>query len=353
MKYYYIDTHEKRDIPKKYFIDIFKKNPLWEYSQWDNIKNKKCSFSYSISKDHYSETCDIGFKFKPSHRLYLTTKSNLYHTLKKESDFIVKNIMLPTYDVDINSLDSYKDFFKKEKILILRPTWGFARKSILIFNDFNKFKHFMINEGVNEIKKAQEKNNQKINEKYILTKFIEGDLYNGYVFNIRLFMLVSLINDEYYCSYFENHIVHLGDIKYKDGLKNINTHKVAGLISGSIDDIKFNKYLESVSEEKGEYIKKQIDYIIKVIFHIIKKNKYMKNYENYNNCYEIFGIDLMITKDYHVILVEMNDKTGLYDYDYEIYTGLTYMIADLTINKLYEDKYHIKIPSNIKFKRIE
>lgn len=343
MKYYHIDTVDKRDIPKRFFENIFKNNKSWKYSY------NQCNFSYNITKKSYNMKCDIGFRFKNIHRQYLTTKANLYHTLKKESDFIVDNIMLPTYDFKPDSnINDFKKLFEKEKILILRPTWGFARKSILIFNDFHKFKKFMETEGYNEMKNANIKRSQSIDEHYILNRFIEGHLYNGYVYNFRVFMLVSLIDNNYYCSYINNHIVHLGDIPYNEGKDNINTDNVKGLISGSTNDVMFDKYLKSLTKEQGDYIMKQIDYIVRVLFHIIKKYKYMKVYENYKNGYEIYGIDFIVKQDFQVILVEMNDKTGFESYNDITYTGLTNMIVDMTLNKMKDKEYHIKISDDIK-----
>jgi len=343
MKYYHIDTVDKRDIPKRFFENIFKNNKNWAYS------NNQCNFSYNITKRTYYMKCDIGFRFNNNHRQYFTTKSNLYHTLKKDSEYIVDNIMLPTYDfTSKDNVESVKELFQKEKILIVRPTWGFARKSILVFDNYNKFKEFMETEGYNEIKKQNDRNIQNIDERYILNRFIEGHLYNGYVYNFRVFMLVSLVENNYYCAYINNHIVHLGDIPYKEGKKNINTDIVTGLISGSINDVMFNKYLESLTKEQGEFIMKQIDYIVRVLFHINKKHKYMKNYDNYKNSYEIFGLDFIVTKEFKVILVEMNDKTGLDNYDDMTYTGLTNMIIDMTVNKTKNKKYHIDISDNIK-----
>jgi hypothetical protein len=161
-------------------------------------------------------------------------------------------------------------------------------------------------------------------------------------------MLVSLVNNNYYCSYINNHIIHLGDIPYKDGKKYINTDVVTGLISGSINDVMYYEYLKSLTKEQGEYITKQIDYIVRVLFHITKKHKYMKSYDNYKSSYEIFGLDLIVTKEFQVILVEMNDKTGLNNYDDMTYIGLTNMIIDMTINKTKNKEYHIKIPDDIK-----
>jgi hypothetical protein len=354
MKYYHIDTLDKRDIPKKYFINIFKNNKYWKY-----VNNNQCNFSYNITKKTYNMKCDIGFRFNNNHRQYLTNKSNLYHTLKKDSEFIVDKIMLSTYDfTSDDKVDSVKELFKTEKILIVRPTWGFARKSILVFDNYNKFKEFMETEGYNEINKANmsgtrklmsnTENKQIINEKYILNRFIEGHLYKDCVYNFRVFMLVSLVNNNYYCSYINNHIIHLGDIPYKDGKKYINTDVVTGLISGSINDVMYNEYLKSLTKEQGEHITKQIDYIVRVLFHITKKHKYMKSYDNYKSSYEIFGLDLIVTKEFQVILVEMNDKTGLNNYDDMTYIGLTNMIIDMTINKTKNKEYHIKIPDDIK-----
>ncbi len=343
MKEYFIAS---QDIPVKIFNNFFKTNNNWKVGN-------KCDFSYTVStkkQNYYNMKCMIGFKFKPTHRKYLTNKSDLYHTLNHYSEYITKNIIPPNYDISINdNIDNYIKLFKQYKTLILRPTWGFARAQILVFNDFNKFKDYMITTGTDELKKAHNSPHIKSTSvRYVLSPYIESILFNDKVFNVRVFMIVSKINNIYYGGYVTNIVGHIGKIPYMDGLKNMNTENTDGLIATSDEDIYYNKLKTYFGEDTMKHMMDMIDYIIKTIFTIIKKYNMMENYENNINSYEIFGLDFMLTKDMKVYLIEMNDRTGLIGYTDESYVELVGLLLDLTVNKLYEKKYNINIPDKIK-----
>ncbi len=68
------------------------------------------------------------------------------------------------------------------------------------------------------------------------------------------------------------------------------------------------------------------------------------NYDNINNSYQLFGIDFIIEKinnELNVKMVEINEKPGTNDYDDYMNNIIVACIIELTINRLYDKKYHI------------
>ena len=60
-----------------------------------------------------------------------------------------------------------------------------------------------------------------------------------------------------------------------------------------------------------EKVISQIELILSKIAEIIKIH--LKCYSESNNCFEVFGIDFMIKKDFTVILIEINDNYGFHN----------------------------------------
>ena len=92
--------------------------------------------------------------------------------------------------------------------------------------------------------------------------------------------------------------------------------------------------------------KKTLYSILSSIKTIVKDlNEQLKNASCYKNesitCYETFGIDLMLTSDYKVKLLEVNSKIGLKEFKDDIIKFNDLLIRDeiaITVDTLYPPK---------------
>ena len=347
MKTYIIDS--VNNIPNKFFINYLNTNEHWVKAP-SNVKQVDfayLSMSHGNMKKYYIISRYISNYFDSSyHMKYITNKSALIYTITKFSSSLSRMILVPSYNIlkkniTEQQLNKYKKYFDKYKILILRPTWGFARGGIIIFDDFIKFKSYMLDIGLKNI------NDQHENECYVLSQFITKQMqYKGHVFNLRIYLLISKINNVYYGGWLKNIRINLAKTKYEDALKNINTNNVIGLVS-SYNYINFME-LFTGNENMMNFVFEQIKHIINILFHIIKKHNIMKNYNNVDNSCEIFGLDMIITDNMIVKLIEFNHKPGLFRLDDISFNQLVGLFIDLTINKAYKSPYNILIPDTIK-----
>ena len=329
-------------IPEEYFYKYFNTNKNWQLSD-ENLS--KYNFMYDFGKNSWNKITEIGSPFDPYHRQFITNKSALYHVFNKYFPEKCNQYMMKQYDVDlndVNDIDKYKKLFDNKIIYILKPTWGFSRRGILIFSKFDDFKQYMIKIGINELKKAKHKVKEFI-IKYVLAEFLQNQLLSkGHVFNLRVFWIMSMIDNKYR-SYLNKYIIlHRSENK----LSSVNNLNLDELISASTDEAYITDLNQEIGEKNTNAIINQIIDCCIYLYKIVLKTKCLKLYENRNHSFEIFGIDFIVEKNndnYMIKLVELNDRVGLDNYFPEIYDSLIHIIIKSTVNKLYDPIFHIKL----------
>jgi hypothetical protein len=344
----------KNFIPKKFFTMFFNTNKNWVEEITLTPKQKQINFLYNVGcKNLYKLWPDIGNIFMTSHRETITNKSALVETIMTDDIAFYKKYMMPTAIIsDIENLHLYKKLFKKNKIYILRPTWGWTRNGIKIFSKFDDFNNFMNTEGINEQNKAiTDKNRLNTAEPihYILSEFLQNQLlFNSKVFNLRVFFMITFVNNKYRGYMINPIVMHVACKK-----KSTNYNDIHSQISstGECGDFIFDDLVKEIGTLKGNCIMHQIIKILSKLFNIISTKKLMKKWYNMKNAYEIFGLDFIMSDKYAVKLVEFNDRIGINDWDV-IYENMAAAIINGTINKLYDDRYKINI-SKKEFIRIK
>lgn len=300
----------------------------------------------------------------------ISEKDKLYTNLKTIND--AKPFLLSQYNLDLikfqnneNKLNQYKNLFNKT--WIYKPVGGWSGKGIKIFNDFDEFKsynkkiiklnktkwnkHFnklkTYKNSIKAIKLSKNKNIEKINRhkkkiktlkhkhkyslqnEWILQEYIDNPLlFNNKKFHIRCYYLYTFFNNipEAYIYQGGNIYTAKNDFKnefYND--KNIHdTHL------GSTDDDYYFPHNLDCSQEKKNKIQKQINLLGSNLFKIMKGKCYSENI----NCYELFGVDIMITDSFEVKLIEVNNKIGLaYVKDKHFFIKLLDDVLELTMDK--------------------
>jgi hypothetical protein len=340
-----INYDKKSYIPKKFFTALYKNNTNW-VEETNLSMPKNISFLYNVGcKTLHKIWPDIGNLFMPSPSL--TNKSALVQTVTLNYTTFYKKYMMPTTIIDIENLWLYQKLFKKDKIFILRPSWEFSRKGIKIFSNFDDFNDFMKTEGIQEQNNARTKVNKDSPNTnlihYIISEFLQNQLlFMNKVFNLRVFFLVTNVNNKWYSYFINPIIIHMADKTKSSDYTDI-TAQISSTGTHETKDFYFEDLIKEIGTPAGERIMHQILKILSKLFNIIRNDIVMKKWHNMKHAYEIFGLDFIISDKYAVKLVEFNDRIGLVGYPDFIFENMANAIINGTVNKAYDDRYKLNI----------
>lgn len=252
----------------------------------------------------------------------LDVKSNLIKTLGKKSYLPI------TYIFDhYEELNKIKDkLISEERAWILKPDGGFAGEGIKIY-------------------KKKDLNKIKLNNKYKrynLQEYIENPLLiDGKKFHLRVLFLYkasSPLNKS--LSFWFKHIpVYLAKKKFK--YNNFDDDEIH---ISHYDEKQEAIYLEDLNFNKKQLTKILME--MKIILNDLAKNLKAECYKgDCLRCYEMFGIDLMITDDYEVKLLEFNSKIGLKEFtkdEFQFNKSLLEAELEITVDKFLPPKNKIE-----------
>lgn len=334
---------------EKFFVESFNTN-----SNWTQVTDPKenVDFMYNIlRKEFYDTKSEIGNVFHPSHLKFLTNKYNLWNVMKKYTPKTYDKFFVKHYEVDIYAPQKNKNLFVDKKIFILRPSWGFARMGITLYDNYEDFEKFIKTEGIkryNEAYSKKNKNDYNKNDtyKYVLSEYMPNQLiFKNRIINFRVLFMLTYVNNTYRGYLLKPIIIHTSS-KERNNMTITDTKDIDSLITATNDNAK-DYFFDDLTAEYGkkttDFIFSQIKHVISQFMKIIHHTKAMKNYDNYKNTYDLFGIDAIIDSQFNVKFVEFNDKVGIQNYSDLIYQTIIGSIMLGTINKLYDYKYHIAI----------
>lgn len=344
-KYLLYSDNPDKSIDIELLKDLFDKNSNWK--PYDKELDKFIDFSYVIG-NYKNIPSDISYRFNLTHRDFLTNKHILYKTIEREEPELYNKFMVKHYDINIEDLEKNKHIFLNGKLIIIRPTWAYERSGIIIVDNFQSFKNYMNNKGkylyYNILKKRP-------NEKhtFVASEYIKNVLtFNNRVSDFRVFFLVSLV-DGIYRSYLIKPIV-MNLSKFERTKFNITNIKENITFAKNDKDYFMHDLKKNIGKDNYKFMKSQILHILSTLFRLIKKYKIMDKYEDQNNVYEIFGLDFISDNNYNIKLIEFNEKTGLGDYEDDLYQNIANAFINSTINKKYSnsDMYKIQLDDFIK-----
>jgi hypothetical protein len=345
----------------KYFNEhlvdnIFSTNPNWKKA---NKNDRYIDFIYFDNYIKFKEfkISDIKTEIKYEYydlnkdKIKLTNKSLLYENfLEFNKEFTFKYFM-PQFNLSKIKMDELKTVFNHKNLWILKPTFGYRGSGIKIFNNYDIFKKYYTTIAIPELKSFLTKHKKNKYENWILAKYIENPfLFNNRKFHLRVYLLTTNFNNN-----LEGYLFHIIPIiiAKKDYIKNNYDNK--NIHNTHWTDDRKNLYLfptdfyENFGLEKTKYIYNEITNICKTIFDFIKKKITLTCYSETKNCFEILGIDIMITENMELKILEINENVSfqvLADFSLLSYLFIQ-SIIDITINKYYDEKYKIKLQKNI------
>ncbi len=209
-----------------------------------------------------------------------------------------------------------------------------------------------------EVKKKKVLLTRYMSNSIILQKYLEQPLlYKNRKFDIRMWVIVDhclnvfmfkeghlkASSEEYNCNNMDP-FVHLTNYSVQKNSLNFSKYEFGNEISFS--DFQNFLDLNKINIKVSEDILPQIKSIIDLSMNSIGKNL---NKRNSNFCFQMFGYDFIIDKNFKVWLLEINDNPGLSESSPLIKILVPRMIDDcfrLTLDKIYDTQYDTCVLDN-------
>ncbi len=279
------------DIPE--YVDLFyTRNYKFIYDKLQNKQDYKNIYKIKTNINSFFWRDDTYKKGKD----VVVNKYQLYKNMKKQFPEIAEKHMAKTFNI------LGKNFKITDGVYIIRPVG----------------KEIGSGEGIEYVSNKKEfeavVNKYKKNSKYkkiIASEYIQPLLlFENKKFHIRVYLLflrnknkitwTTLLHGRIFCAQKE-----FLDKNYH----NLEIHDTHGKYS--IKNIFFPEEF-NYGKENIEKVLSQMELILSKVAEIVKPH--LKCFTESKNCFEVFGIDFMIKKDFTVILIEVNDTYGLSDY---------------------------------------
>jgi hypothetical protein len=241
----------------------------------------------------------------------ITQKNNLFRNLAKVPN--MAGFLMQQLDIDL--LDSVKasdyltnhvkPWMMPDKIYIFKPVSEFAGRGIKVITDFSEL--------VAYCKKVITKYNQywktsnpaaKMRQWVLQEYIMDPLLYNNRKFHVRHYLFYRPGGKGNRCFYLKSGELAPARKAYK--ANNWTDTAIHDTHFYGKDGPLFPKNLK-LSMTTLANIYAQLAQLYKGIFSIIKAECYPESLD----CYELFGVDFMITRDYQVKLIEINEKIGM------------------------------------------
>jgi hypothetical protein len=293
-----------RDDGTEYNTDIFRnlikklgltetKNPNepTSYIHLQHMKN-------SVYDKKYFNTPTYLINLLDENKKVITNKYNLYTNFEKQYPEICARYMAKTWNItkfDDNKLDG-------KSVFIVRPVGIGAYSGVAVQVVTTNY----------ELDKVLESALVKLAyyPKIIISEYIVNPmLWEGKKFHIRAYLLASIINDIYATWFYDFYEIFTAEKEYKQGdwhdmdIHDTHLKSVKKYILGPTD---FEPKMKTLF---GKTIYPQMLDCMKYVSRLLEGHA--KAFDNASNAFEVFGCDFMITDDYKLKLLEVNDHTGL------------------------------------------
>ena len=265
----------------------------------------------------------------------ITNKLNLYNNLKNilgTEKFLPRTIPFTISGKTIDFLDKFRGLFKIGQPYICKIVDVGAGQGIICTDKFHEFREFM-SKYFNILRKNPSAHVMEwVLQEYITNPF----LIDGKKFHIRQLFFYQPGNKQSYYMYHSR--VAIAEAQYVRGKW---TNK-------DIHDTHFHKYhglnwpfQMNFSQAQWTKIKDQLEFIYACLISVIKGDCYAES----KNCFEVLGVDLMLTDKMEFKLIEVNDKIGMSgtpDYNKKVFQGVLTCIVD----KYYKPKFQQLLPGD-------
>jgi hypothetical protein len=275
------------------YVDLFyTRNYKFFYNQLDNKKdyNKIYNIKSNIKSffwrdDTYKKGKDV-----------IINKYQLYKNMKKQFPEIADVHMARTFNI-LGTNDGKGG--GKDGVYIIRP----VGKSV----GSGEGVEYVSNKKELEVVINKYKSGNKY-KKVIASEYIQPMLlYNNKKFNIRVYILFLNNKGNITWSTSLHGRIFCAKKEFVDrDYHNLEIHDTHGRYSTR--NVYFPEEF-NYGKENTEKVLLQMEMILSKVAEIVKPH--LNCYPESNNCFEVFGIDFMVKKDFTVILIEVNDNAGI------------------------------------------
>jgi hypothetical protein len=231
-----------------------------------------------------------GVKGDTDNKDVITNKSCLYANMKKQFPNIYKRYMMKTYAY--NRLYSYKE----GDVIIIRPIGAGAGggADVYVVNTANEF-----NKSITKLRRYK----QIIITKYIVNPLLLKTL-SYKKFHLRMYLMICTFKEGFEWHFWDRGKIITAELPYvPDDFTNPLIHDT------HFKSTHINKYFpDDLNLEKSVISKlyKQMNEIMEASANIIKEHT--SSYPESKYAFEVFGVDMMITDDLIVKLIEINAR---------------------------------------------
>jgi hypothetical protein len=278
-------------------------NEFPEYVDLFYTRNYKFFYSKLNNKKDYNKIYDIKANIKSlfwrddsykKGKDVIANKYQLYKNMKKQFPEIADVHMAKTFNIFGKNRHVYK-----KGVYIIKPVGKAVGSGEGIEYVSNKKEFEAV---VNKYKSGN------MYKKIIMSEYIHNLLlYEKKKFHIRVHMLFLNNNGKITWNANLHGRIFCARTNFLDkDYYNLEIHDTHGRYS------KRNVYFPeefNYGKENTEKVLSQMEMILSKVAEIVKPH--LKCFSESKNCFEIFGIDFMITKDFTVILIEVNDNYGI------------------------------------------
>lgn len=294
--------------------EVFAERGNWmEYIKTDG-KGPEFFFKdgkFRTDRSFYNINATISNIMEKNIKYSIYTKDFLYKIFMTYNKNLCKKFMVRQYNITKNNYLTITREKFGGKIWILKAVMSSSGADIHIMETYEDYLSFF---------QAKPKLNRWVLAEYIMNPLLIYDRK----FHIRVYFLATGEQKYYYqtsgfmITAAEPYV--LGEYSNK---KIHDTHQAS-----SIPNLFFPQGLEIYPKEKVEYIADQIS---ELCYHIGRMSSNLKCYKGDKYCFEIFGIDIMVTNDFKIKLLEINEKESwltTYDFTKNYLRGIMETVVD-------------------------
>jgi len=331
-KYYYLVKSDYLE-PKK-INAIFDKRGIWEQFDEKHPQQINPDYIYIDTSDVYDKSL---WKYQTilksiidlsSDNYRISNKYNLGKNMRKYNKKSIERYLLTDHYINLydiyrknklsnKMIEKYKYLFKTGKIWIFKAIYSMGGENIIIlktFDDFKKYIHTVLKKKSHLYKKLNYKKYNTMREiiknkytiEWVLQEYINNPLLiDKKKFHLRIHYIYDKSNNKNYL--YDTSEVFTAKSKYEtNDYLNKDIHDTH--FTSTDKYYYFPKdFITIIGQHKVDSINKQLIELFKGVSRCLKTTCYPES----ENCFHIFGADVMITDDYKVKLIEINSKPGV------------------------------------------
>lgn len=247
-------------------------------------------YKRNLNKIFHNYNVDIITVIRKDTKQNIKNKGLLYKSFEEKYPDKFKKYFPKQYQLDnIKNASKYKYLFDGS-LWILKPVYGFAGENVKVTDNYDEYLKHIKNSDV-----------------WVISEYIVNPLLtkSGKKFHLRILFILSIFNNSVNGYYMKK--IPIFTAKDKFTLESFddsihNTH-----FTYSEKDLYMDNYFaKTYGEDKELYVFQQITKLFYYVMQMVKNQ--VKCYTK--NCLETFGADIIITDDFRIKCIEINEKPG-------------------------------------------